>query len=337
MRSPPAWLRRRFVFSGPGSARATRSASGRDPRSRPPRREARSRRCRHLRQRRSSHARGAHGAGVRDLQGGRGAAVARGAGSSFEGRDPCVALIPHYDNAEGGTHDTRYLLSGRRAPGSFSRRDPRRRVRARSRRAHGSSPSTSIQDEATIAGNGRVTVRVKRFDSSVLEVGPGDVNCPTSGPGRRSGSRVATAAGGDEQRGGGGRWGRSGARVRQATVPRAPGRRRSVPAGRRSSKPSGPTRPPSGPDATPATRRPWSGGDPGSGGRDVVVAGRPLQSDEMDRGRAALRSMLSELGRVAEAGTRPRATVVGTVRRSGPGPAGRGPGRRTLRRRRRRP
>jgi cyanophycinase-like exopeptidase len=36
-----------------------------------------------------------------------------------------------------------------------------------------------------------------------------------------------------------------------------------------------------------------------------------LQSDEMDRGRAALRSMVSELGRVAEGGTRPRATVLG--------------------------
>ena len=36
-----------------------------------------------------------------------------------------------------------------------------------------------------------------------------------------------------------------------------------------------------------------------------------LQSDEMDRGRAALRTMVSELGAVAEAGTRDPATVVG--------------------------
>jgi cysteinyl-tRNA synthetase len=36
-----------------------------------------------------------------------------------------------------------------------------------------------------------------------------------------------------------------------------------------------------------------------------------LQSDEMHRGRAALRTMVTELGRVAESGTRDPATVVG--------------------------
>jgi len=36
-----------------------------------------------------------------------------------------------------------------------------------------------------------------------------------------------------------------------------------------------------------------------------------LQSDEMDRGRAALRSMVNELGTVAETGTRDPATVIG--------------------------
>jgi cyanophycinase-like exopeptidase len=36
-----------------------------------------------------------------------------------------------------------------------------------------------------------------------------------------------------------------------------------------------------------------------------------LQSDEMDRGRAALRAMVRDLGEAAEVGTRPRATVVG--------------------------
>jgi hypothetical protein len=35
------------------------------------------------------------------------------------------------------------------------------------------------------------------------------------------------------------------------------------------------------------------------------------QSDEMDRGRAALRTMVSELGQIAEGGTRDPATVVG--------------------------
>ena len=47
-----------------------------------------------------------------------------------------VALIPHYDNAEGGTHDTRFSYLGEERSGPTGRRPPRGGVRSRGGRAH---------------------------------------------------------------------------------------------------------------------------------------------------------------------------------------------------------
>ena len=48
-----------------------------------------------------------------------------------------VAVIPHYDNAEGGHHDTRFCYLGERRLSRLERELPDGRVRARRRRAHG--------------------------------------------------------------------------------------------------------------------------------------------------------------------------------------------------------
>ena len=47
-----------------------------------------------------------------------------------------VALIPHYDNAEGGTHDTRFSYLGEQRLAAPRRRAARGRLRPRRRRAH---------------------------------------------------------------------------------------------------------------------------------------------------------------------------------------------------------
>ena len=81
-----------------------------------------------------------------------------------------VALIPHYDNAEGGTHDTRFCYLGEDRLARLEARAARGRLRPRGRRAHRPRASTSTTERAEVAGHGGVTVRV-RGRSARIETG----------------------------------------------------------------------------------------------------------------------------------------------------------------------
>ena len=76
------------------------------------------------------------GARVRDLQGGRDPRWLDGLDLLGAATGLRAAVIPHYDNAEGGHHDTRFCYLGERRLGRAGARAARRRVRARRRRAH---------------------------------------------------------------------------------------------------------------------------------------------------------------------------------------------------------
>ena len=119
----------------------------------------RDRRVRHLRQRRRPHPRALHRAGVRDLQGRRRPALARRASTCWP-RPACGrSVIPHFDNAEGGNHDTRFCYLGERRLAVLEAAAARRRVRARRRRAHRAASSTSTPARPPSSGSGVVTVR----------------------------------------------------------------------------------------------------------------------------------------------------------------------------------
>lgn len=72
----------------------------------------------------------------------------------------CVAVIPHYDNAEGGHHDTRFCYLGERRLRSLEAELPD------DTHVLGIDEHTGVvldldADTATVVGNGRVTVRVR--------------------------------------------------------------------------------------------------------------------------------------------------------------------------------
>ena len=82
-----------------------------------------------------------------------------------------AAVIPHYDNAEGGTHDTRFCYLGERRLADARAAAPRR---ARSSSASTSTPpscSTSTAATVTVEGLGTVTVRHRGQSRSELPAG----------------------------------------------------------------------------------------------------------------------------------------------------------------------
>ena len=98
-------------------------------------RKAAPRRMRRVRERGRAHARARHDPCVRDLQVRAGPALARGPRRPSRRGHP-GGVIPHYDNNEGGTHDTRFCYLGERRLSMMERGPARRRLRARRRRAH---------------------------------------------------------------------------------------------------------------------------------------------------------------------------------------------------------
>ena len=100
-------------------------------------RSAQARRCGRLRQRRRAHSRLAHGAGVRDLQGRRATGAGpRGSTSSAQVTGMPAVVVPHYDNAEGGHHDTRFCYLGERRLSQHGADAAGRHVHHRRRRTH---------------------------------------------------------------------------------------------------------------------------------------------------------------------------------------------------------
>ncbi len=209
-----------------------------------------------------------------------------------------AVVIPHYDNAEGGTHDTRYCYLGEERLELLEKQIPQGSF------VLGVDEHTAItfdldSGEAIIAGNSRVTVRVKGA-SSVLEAGE---VLPTA--------RLLELAAGLE----------SGTSERSREG--APSHSPDSSATRDFAGTAYPTQPRTvGADAADTSGTPLLQAVRRyeAAFRDAKVAGDaagmvaaaldlnaelwswvadPNQSDELDRGRAALRSMLVELGDLA--------------------------------------
>jgi len=109
---------------------------------------------------------------LRDLQGGRGPPLAAGLDLLAPATGLRAAVVPHYDNAEGGTHDTRFCYMGERAAAPARARitggylHPRRRQPHRpSRSISSGSPHRSLawagspSGSADAAASSRVAVR----------------------------------------------------------------------------------------------------------------------------------------------------------------------------------
>jgi hypothetical protein len=215
-----------------------------------------------------------------------------------------VALIPHYDNAEGGTHDTRFSYLGEQRLAGLEKSLPDG-VFVLGVDEHTALCLDIDAGTALVAGRGGVTVR-SRGRSARIESGATFTI-----------EHLAELA--DD-------------------LTRSPG----------GGSDTAPGSDPSGDGATTVLASPGSAGDgppvdQGSplleairtheaafrAGRDAADApamvnavlaleeemwswrADTLQSDEMARGRAALRTMVAELGRLAESGTRDPSTLIG--------------------------
>jgi hypothetical protein len=218
-----------------------------------------------------------------------------------------VALIPHYDNAEGGTHDTRYSYLGEQRLAALEEELPDG-VFVLGVDEHTALCLDLDTGSALVAGHGGVTVRA-RGRSTRIETGqalpitqlaemaadlaratsssPSGGAAETSAAGTDAGATSAEAAPLDTS---GGPVGAHGSPLLEAIRAHEASFRAGLEAG----------------DA------------PAMVGAILALEDEmwswradTLQSDEMGRGRAALRTMVAELGRVAESGTRDPATLVG--------------------------
>ena len=218
-----------------------------------------------------------------------------------------VALIPHYDNAEGGTHDTRFCYLGED-----------RLARLEDELPEGafvvgvdehSALCIDLDDQrAEVAGHGGVTVRV-RGRSVRIEAGETlDLARIVELAAELASGHTATGAvssvGGESAHDSG-----SGSDIDSGVVARLP-----APPGSE------------GPPLLGAIRRLEESFRDARGESDVAAmvaavlalddelwawSADTLQSDALDRGRASLRTMVAELGELASLGARDPAGVVG--------------------------
>ncbi len=227
-----------------------------------------------------------------------------------------VALIPHYDNAEGGTHDTRFSYLGEQRLAGLEEELPEG-VFVLGVDEHTALCLDLDAGTAVVAGNGGVTVRA-RGHSARIETGAtlridqlaemaDDLAHSTAGAGGSAAAGVSDGTGQPPTDG-------------AATGSPGGGPAASGPAV------GGPAPVGRGSPLLVAIRAHEATFRAGREGGDApAMVGAILaleeemwswradtqQSDEMDRGRAALRAMVSELGQVAEAGTQDPASVVG--------------------------
>jgi cyanophycinase-like exopeptidase len=209
-----------------------------------------------------------------------------------------VALIPHYDNAEGGTHDTRFCYLGEDRLAALEQELPDDAF------VLGVDEHTALcvdldAGTAAVVGHGGVTVRV-RGRSARIEAGE---EVPFD--------RIAALAADLAAGGSGPAAGTTGAAASPATTTPVSG--------------PGPGDDGGGPPLLGAIRlheaafRAAREAADAAGMVAAVLAlddelwawsADTLQSDALDRGRASLRAMVAELGAVAERGTRDPATVL---------------------------
>jgi hypothetical protein len=220
-----------------------------------------------------------------------------------------VALIPHHDNAEGGTHDTRYSYLGEKRLAALEEELPEG-VFVLGVDEHTALCLDLDAGSALVAGHGSVTVRA-RGRSTRIETGatlpiaqlaemadtlaratrssPSGAG-ETDGADTDAGAAATSAAAAPYDAAGGGPVGDHGSPLLEAI--RA--HEATFRAGRETA------------DAPAMVAAILALEDEMWSWRADT-----LHSDEMDRGRAALRTMVAELGRVAESGTRNPATLIG--------------------------
>jgi hypothetical protein len=223
--------------------------------------------------------------------------------ADIDGLGPNVAVIPHYDNAEGGTHDTRFCYLGEPRLAMLETQLPEDGW------VLGVDEHTGIvfdldAGSATIVGNGVVTVR-RRGRSAVLPSGEtiaiadlGGLADSVGAGGGADGTGATGSGGGGEGAGGRGGAGEAGRSPADKAPTALHGEIRRLEADF---------------DAAIEAR------NAGDAVRAVLEledtltqwAGDTTQSDAGDRGRAALRRMVTRLGELATAGTRDPAEVVG--------------------------
>ncbi len=208
-----------------------------------------------------------------------------------------VALIPHYDNAEGGTHDTRYSYLGEERLARLEDELPEG-VFVLGVDEHTALCLDLDAGSALVAGHGGVTVR-SRGRSTRLESGR-TVSIDHLAEMAEDLAHVSSGVTTD-------------------------GGRESAPSETVTAVATGPVGAHGSPllEAIRSCEASFRAGRDSGDAPAMVGAVLALedemwswradtqQSDEMDRGRAALRSMVNELGAVAESGTRDPATVVG--------------------------
>ncbi len=208
-----------------------------------------------------------------------------------------AVVIPHYDNAEGGTHDTRYCYLGEERLELLEKEIPDG-VFILGVDEHTAITFDLESGEAIIAGNSRVTVRVKGA-SSVLEAGvvvptahllelAARLASGTNGRSRESAPSVAPDSAAGAEAGTGYSTGSTqpGAIVAEASGTPLLQAVRRYEAAFRDAKTAGDAASMVG-AALDLSDELWS------------WVADPNQSDELDRGRAALRSMVVDLGSLA--------------------------------------
>jgi hypothetical protein len=223
-----------------------------------------------------------------------------------------VALIPHYDNAEGGTHDTRFSYLGEERLAHLETELPDG-VFVLGVDEHTALCLDLDAGSASVVGHGGVTVRA-RGRSSRLEAGatlPMTRLVELAAELARADATVGTRGGGDAAGGGAGIGALGAAKAGTSGGGEAAGPGGAEAAGSpllasiRSCE---------------AAFRAARNANDAPAMTDAVLAleqelwswrADTLQSDEMDRGRAALRAMVSELGQIARSGTLDPALVVG--------------------------
>lgn len=237
-----------------------------------------------------------------------------------------VAVIPHFDNAEGGTHDTRYCYLGEPRLAQLEQELPDGAF------VLGIDEHTALvldlgAGTAAVSGLGQVTVRVKGRSAAL----PAGTEVPIARLVELAGElartpAAATPTGGGPRGGAGG--GGPGGQVPAAAgaAPRTATTAGHVDAAPVDSPRTEPAAAGAGSPLLQAIRRHEAAFRAARAAADVdgmvatVIAldeelwswqADTLQSDEMDRGHAALRGMVAELGRLAALGARDPATVVG--------------------------
>jgi hypothetical protein len=213
-----------------------------------------------------------------------------------------VALIPHYDNAEGGTHDTRFCYLGEERLAGLERQLPEGTF------VLGVDEHTALvvdldAQQASVAGHGGVTVRVqgrsRRLEAGetlaldhIVELAHELADEPVTGAVRSDRDRGAAPAASD-------RGAQAGAV--EAAAPAGPpllGAIRAFEASFRAAREAS--------DTTAMAQAVLALDD-----ELWAWSADTLQSDALDRGRASLRAMVAELAELAALGVRDPAVTLG--------------------------